>query len=1471
MAAAYNLRSAGDVDPEASSSQSTSPPEGQSTSPPEVQSTPPSPVPLPEPHLFPPPVISPAPVAAENFVSCKSRFAGDSSESVEAFIDAIETYKHCCRIPDEDALRGLPMLLDKDAAIWWVGMKPSIPTWSMALEALRSSYGERRPAYRLFLEISATRQQEGESTDLFINQKRALFAKMPYSIPEEMQLDIVYGLLSPFLRTRLSRDGVSNFQELILRARTIAEMEAEMPTGVPETRTKATHDIPHRSRPAPDTKERPATGSDRTFARKERMGEQRPRFRPTCSFCHNRGHSVEECRKKNGAQTRQIACYGCGAPGVMKSNCPTCKTKTGAALSTIALATFPRQIPEPTNRQVLFVYVGNQRIRTVIDSGASRSVASSRVHQWLIQQGQALHTSEMLIQLADGVSLKHRTIPTTFMIFPDARNGETLLGMDFVRAAGLLMDYEHGTWGFGRDPTTHYPMEYEHGRTDVKCAAVSHLRDDEGAVLSPDERSSLEATVHQHEDIFMPGGAPTEYATHTIDTGTSATISVPPYRLTPAKKQILKAELDKMLVDGIAEECDSAWTSPVVLIPKKDGSVRYPLPFIDELVQSTRKGCYLSTIDLKAGYWQVKVAEADRDKTAFTTPYGTYRFTRMPFGSKNAPATFQRLIDRFRTGLKRDVLLLAYLDDLLDVSETLTQHLDDLQAVFERLRHFNLRANREKCVFVREQVKFLGHIISAEGIRPDPEKVEAIKKMPPPTNIKHLRTFLQTCLWFRKFIDGFSAIAQPLTQLTKDRPFLWGAAQQQAFETLKDQLTHAPVLAQADYSQPFVLRTDASNYALGAVLLQGEGIEERPIEYASRLLIPAERNYSTTEREALAVVWSVEKFRGYIDGHTVVVGSDYQPLRWLMTLKSPTGRLANVVADTLSRPNCDPTTTDSCGICAIALDLPRQGATDLRSEQLADPEVAKIIRDMENIDPATTIRWTEKGYLLTQGVLYRLNPDTEVEEPQLVVPVNMRGTIMKELHDAPTDGHTGTARTISKVQQRYYFPGMRKYIADYVRTCVECQRYKPDNLKPTGLLQTPVPAQRFEVLAIDLFGPLPAGKQGERWIFLVEDVAMLKKKQNLLPLYHPEGNPAERRNRDLKVQLAMLVKNQHSHWPHALPSIRFAMNCAITQATNQSPAYLKFARELRSPLDVHHDLRALLAADNYVPQITPYLKNLADDLIQAKETIEKRQDHSKRYAGQTRRPHPSYQLGDLGRSAKFAPVRDGPYRISKMMSPTTFLLSSIDSPMETVGKYHVKELTPYLAREADVPAPVVPKRRRGRPRTNGAACALHYFPPPKPDNNPKKRFITDRGTAFTNQEFEDYCREDKTTGVPRGNGQVERVNRTIIPVLTKRSIEVPIKLYLHVERVQRYLNSTYQRSISTTPFELLTDTKMRKRGTAEGGQDELVDYAGGEPTYLQNKKKAKPKVAPVFLRKPSDYPTVYRKLMSRNLKFESEV
>ncbi|GFW56674.1 retrovirus-related Pol polyprotein from transposon 297 [Trichonephila clavipes] len=291
----------------------------------------------------------------------------------------------------------------------------------------------------------------------------------------------------------------------------------------------------------------------------------------------------------------------------------------------------------------------------------------------------------------------------------------------------------------------------------------------------------------------------------------------------------------------------------------------------------------------------------------------------MPFGLKNAPATFQRLMDIFQRGLP----VLAYLDDIIIMSPTFEQHLEDLEAVFKRLMDFKLRANREKCQFSCSRVKYLGLWITPQGIEVDHEKTSAILRIPPPKNI-----------------------VRPLSNLTKKKAFWkWSQEEEKAFQTLKQCLVSPPILKQADFSKPFLIRTDASNYALGEVLLQGEDKEEHPVEFASRLLNPAERNYSTTEREALAVVWAVNKFRGYLDGASITVASDHQPLRWLMKLKSSTGRLArwalqlqsfnlnmeyipgksNVVADMLSRPACLEE-NELCEVCTVTIDV-SQGDT----------------------------------------------------------------------------------------------------------------------------------------------------------------------------------------------------------------------------------------------------------------------------------------------------------------------------------------------------------------------------------------------------------------------------------------------------------------------------------------------------------------------------------------------------------------
>ncbi|XP_022837616.1 uncharacterized protein LOC111364804 [Spodoptera litura] len=300
---------------------------------------------------------------------------------------------------------------------------------------------------------------------------------------------------------------------------------------------------------------------------------------------------------------------------------------------------------------------------------------------------------------------------------------------------------------------------------------------------------------------------------------------------------------------------------------------------------------------------------------------------------------------------------------------------------------------------------------------------------------------------------------------------------------------------------------------------------------------------------------------------------------------------ANVVADTLSRPVPATQTTDddgaesACDLCSVSIDLPHRNPEELRAAQLGDPEIKKILDDFGDGD--TAMRWTDRGYYLSNGVLFRFDPDGESEEPQFVVPEEMRMEVMKELHDAPTAGHLGLERTLRKVKEKFYFPHMRQFIAKYLKACDFCQKYKPTNLKPAGLLQTPVPHQRFEVLAMDLFGPLPEGDKGEKWILLIEDTAsrwvelfalrdataescakalieevflrygfprrvisdngtqfvsavmqkamlVLGVDQSLVPVYHPEANPAERKNWELKKHLAILVGSEHRRWPFAL-------------------------------------------------------------------------------------------------------------------------------------------------------------------------------------------------------------------------------------------------------------------------------------------------------------------------------------------------
>ena len=364
-----------------------------------------------------------------------------------------------------------------------------------------------------------------------------------------------------------------------------------------------------------------------------------------------------------------------------------------------------------------------------------------------------------------------------------------------------------------------------------------------------------------------------------------------------------------MLDKDIIQPSVSPWASPVVLVPKKDGTLRfcvdyrqlnsitskdaYPLPRIDETLDTLAGSVWFTTLDLISGYWQVEVKPEDREKTAFCTKDGLFEFKVMPFGLCNAPATFQRLMDLVLAGMQWSQCL-VYLDDIIIPGRSVKEHLRNVASVLQRLRDAELKLQPAKCSFFQKQVKYLGHMISEEGVATDPTKTEKVKQWPTPSTADEVQQFLGLASYYRRFIQHFSEIVKPLHHLTeRNAKFLWTEECELAFQELKRRLITAPILSYPDFSKEFVLDTDASNFALGAVLsqVQNDG-SERVIAYGSRLMTKTERRYCATRRELLSVVTFVKKFHPYLLGRHFKLRTDHGSLVWLKNFKEPEGQLA---------------------------------------------------------------------------------------------------------------------------------------------------------------------------------------------------------------------------------------------------------------------------------------------------------------------------------------------------------------------------------------------------------------------------------------------------------------------------------------------------------------------------------------------------------------------------------------------------
>ncbi len=639
-----------------------------------------------------------------------------------------------------------------------------------------------------------------------------------------------------------------------------------------------------------------------------------------------------------------------------------------------------------------------------------------------------------------------------------------------------------------------------------------------------------------------------------IDTADHPPIRSKPYRIPLLKRQVVDSAIDEMLKAGIIQRSRSPWSFPLLVVEKKDSSQRlvidfrklnkitkpisYPLPLIDDILALLGGSVFYSSLDLKSGFWQVLLDEKDREKASFCSHRGLFSFNRMPFGLTGAPGVFQQLMSIVLEGLEK--FSLCYLDDILIFSPSLEQHLEHIQIVLDRLRTHNLKMKLSKCQFLAEETKYLGFVINEQGVKPDIEKVQAIRGLEPPQTVREVRSYLGMLSFYRRFLPQFSEIAQPLVALTKKHArFKWDENCQTAFEVLKQELTRVPLLSFPDPNKPYILYTDSSDTCIGACLVQetDEPVEiipgvknEKPVYFLSHKLSDTQCRYSILEKECFAIYYALQKLDAYLHGAKFTIKCDHLPLKYL--LDSPMqNRKVQLWALSIAGYDCTieyVRGTDNCSdllsrarttgldnpsdnkdiqldlddrtfqINAInsnqidpndyaGIDPPVQedqsdieietpSSIDMKLEQDKDEKITKL---KEKIKNGEIIKGMPNLLLRKDGVLcYITDPD---DEPivRLYVPTHLKDDIIQQYHDE--NGHMGIDKTYLTIKTKYFWPKMYKDLYAKIENCITCQERNLKRIKPP-IQSTDIPPYPFAKVGFDLSGPYPRTLSGNVYI-----------------------------------------------------------------------------------------------------------------------------------------------------------------------------------------------------------------------------------------------------------------------------------------------------------------------------------------------------------------------------------------------------
>ncbi|CAF4897831.1 unnamed protein product [Rotaria sp. Silwood1] len=843
-----------------------------------------------------------------------------------------------------------------------------------------------------------------------------------------------------------------------------------------------------------------------------------------------------------------------------------------------------------------------------------------------------------------------------------------------------------------------------------QCCTIKSPPENKSSRTELDSLSHLVKHLPHHQQILMKTVL-NKYK-NVFDTSVSSTINagvfhrIPvrrdqppiqsyPYRKAPKEREIINTQVADMLNKHIIRPSTSPWTSPVVIVKKKDGTPRfcvdyrrlnavterdvYPLPRIDDIIDRLAGSKFYSVFDLKQGYWQVPIAEHDKKKTAFVTTDGLFEFNVMSFGLSNAGATFQRLINSILSSLRWDIAL-VYLDDIIVYSPSFHTHLQHVARVLEVLDKANIKLNRDKCTLARHQIDYLGFRITQDGIKPLTANVKKTLDFPTPTSAAQAYSFVQMAQFYRRFISNFSSIAAPLLKFKQSNStFLWTDECELAFTTIKNKLSQYPLLAFPNEIATLRLSvsTDASNVGIGDALHVITDRGERPVTFLSRTLSTAEQKYSTVEKECLAIIQHRSGTRNCVPDCL----SQF-PL-------NPPDTIADQRADHMHVPD-----NIVSAIQSSVFDTSMIGPA-----QLLDHRLKKLHTDLTNGTSTAT-------YCVVNDVIHKIitRPgSTPLTLP--LIPPSLVKPLLQAYHDHPTSGHLGVHKTWNKIRERFYWRKMFHDIKAYIAMCSKCQQHKISRRKPTGLLQPiELPSGAFELVGLDFLGPVPVSSSGNKCIlvctdyltkwaithatpdctastaaqFLVEKVILQYGTPRVLitdrgthftaqvfeaiatrcgvhhiksTAYHAQTNgQTERFNATLSNSIATYVNQQQSDWDLYLPFCIFAYNTAKHESTHIPPFTLVYGRQAVLPFDVPKSTVTLSSPNDYYTQLIRFLREAKSTVLinlHRKQNLYKRRYDTGRHDQQLKIGQPVLLKQMMPQNLrKFSPKYLGPFIVT---------------------------------------------------------------------------------------------------------------------------------------------------------------------------------------------------------------------------------